>query len=43
MAEEFDFQSTADIKVPEQIISQVLGQVQAVEIIKKPGHQLLHV
>ena len=30
MAEEFDFESTADIKVPEQTISQVVGQDEAV-------------
>ena len=43
MAEEFDFESTADIKVPEQTISQVVGQDEAVEIIKKACHQRRHV
>ncbi len=41
MAEEFD--STADIKVPEQTISQVIGQDEAVEIVKKASLQRRHV
>ena len=37
------FNSTADIKVPKRIIDQVIGQNEAVEIIKKAGQQRRHV
>ena len=37
------FKSTADIKVPKQIIGQVIGQEAAVEVIKKAAQQRRHV
>ncbi len=37
------FNSTADIKVPKQIIEQVIGQEHAVEVIKKAAQQRRHV
>ena len=37
------FNSTADIKVPKRIIDQVVGQDEAVEVIKKAGQQRRHV
>src|SRR3989338_2177516 len=37
------FNSTADIKVPKQLIGQVIGQDEAVEIIKKAAEQRRHV
>src|SRR3989338_4156059 len=37
------FNSTADIKVPKQLIGQVIGQDEAVEVIKKASKQRRHV
>ncbi|MBI2652302.1 ATP-binding protein [Candidatus Woesearchaeota archaeon] len=37
------FNSTSDIKVPKQIIGQVIGQDEAVEVIKKAAQQRRHV
>jgi len=37
------FNSTADIKVPKQMIDQVIGQDEAVEVIKKAAQQRRHV
>ncbi|MBI1936376.1 ATP-binding protein [Candidatus Woesearchaeota archaeon] len=37
------FKSTADIKVPKQIVDQVIGQEEAVEVIKKAAQQRRHV
>ncbi len=37
------FNSTADIKVPKKIIDQVIGQGEAVEVIKKAAQQRRHV
>src|SRR3989339_1965559 len=37
------FNSTADIKIPKQIIGQVIGQDEAVEVIKKAAQQRRHV
>ena len=37
------FNSTADIKVPKRIIDQVIGQDEAVEVIKKAAQQRRHV
>ena len=37
------FNSTADIKVPKQIVDQVIGQDEAVEVIKKAAQQRRHV
>jgi len=37
------FNSTADIKVPKQLIGQVIGQDEAVEVIKKAAQQRRHV
>ncbi len=38
-----DFETTADIKVPEHLIDQVIGQERAVEIVKKAARQKRHV
>ncbi len=43
MYEELDFTSTKDLKINKQIIDQVIGQEDAVEIIKKAAHQRRHV
>jgi Lon-like ATP-dependent protease len=40
---ELKFKTTADIKVPKQIIEQVIGQENAVNIIKKAAEQRRHV
>ncbi|MBI2653630.1 sigma 54-interacting transcriptional regulator, partial [Candidatus Woesearchaeota archaeon] len=37
------FNSTADIKIPKQLIGQVIGQDEAVEVIKKAAQQRRHV
>ena len=37
------FKSTSEIKVPEKIIGQVIGQDEAVEVIKKAAQQRRHV
>ena len=37
------FKTTADIKVPKEIVSQVIGQDNAVEVIKKAASQKRHV
>ncbi len=39
----YDFKTTADIKISEMVIDQVIGQDEAVEIIKKAGKQRRHV
>ncbi|MEM1724567.1 MAG: ATP-binding protein, partial [Thermoplasmata archaeon] len=38
-----DFKTTADIEVPQRLIDQVIGQDEAVEIIKKAAVQKRHV
>ena len=38
-----NFKSTADIKVPKRIVDQVIGQDEAVEVIKKAAKQRRHV
>ncbi len=38
-----NFNTTADIKVPEKLIDQVIGQDEAVEVIKKAASQKRHV
>jgi Lon-like ATP-dependent protease len=38
-----DFESTADIKIPERLADQVIGQDAAVEVIKKAAEQKRHV
>ncbi len=43
MAEEFTFKSTAEIKVSDRIIDQVVGQDEAVNVIRKAAHQRRHV
>ena len=43
MAKELNFKSTAELKVPERIIDQVIGQDEACEIIKKAAKQRRHV
>ncbi|MBW2969527.1 ATP-dependent protease LonB [Candidatus Woesearchaeota archaeon] len=40
---ELKFKSTADIKVPDKIIDQVIGQDQACEIVRKAAQQRRHV
>src|SRR3990167_4626696 len=37
------FNSTADIKLPKRLIDQVIGQEEAVEVIKKAAQQRRHV
>lgn len=38
-----DFRSTAEIKIPERLVDQVIGQEAAVEVIKKAAEQKRHV
>ena len=38
-----DFESTADVAVPEKLIEQVIGQEKAVEVIRKAAEQRRHV
>jgi Lon-like ATP-dependent protease len=38
-----DFRSTAELKVPERIVDQVVGQEDAVEVIRKAAQQRRHV
>ncbi|MFH0868965.1 MAG: ATP-dependent protease LonB [archaeon] len=40
---EFKFKSTAELEVPKTIIDQIIGQDDAVNIIKKAAHQRRHV
>ncbi len=40
---ELDFQSTAEIKVPEKVVDQIIGQSQGADIIKKAASQRRHV
>lgn len=37
------FETTADIKIPEKLADQVIGQDSAVEVIKKAAEQKRHV
>ena len=41
--EEFDFKTTKDLKVPKNIIDQVIGQEDAVNVVKKAAAQRRHV
>ncbi len=41
--DELDFKSTEEIKVSESIINQVIGQEEAVEVVKKAANQRRHV
>src|SRR5262245_26089328 len=43
MGSEFTFKSTKDISVSDTIIDQVIGQEEAVEVIKKASRQRRHV
>ncbi|MBD3309961.1 ATP-dependent protease LonB [Candidatus Woesearchaeota archaeon] len=43
MVRELDFKSTAELKVSKQIINQVVGQEDAVKVIRKAAHQRRHV
>jgi Lon-like ATP-dependent protease len=43
MASEFSFKSTKDIKVSDSMIDQVIGQEEAVEVVKKASKQRRHV
>src|SRR2546425_9953794 len=38
-----DFRSTAEIKIPERLVDQVIGQESAVEVIRKASEQKRHV
>src|SRR5438445_7487964 len=38
-----DFRSTAEIKIPERLVDQVIGQESAVEVVKKAAEQKRHV
>lgn len=38
-----DFESTADIKIPPQLVEQVIGQDEAVKVIRKAAEQKRHV
>src|SRR6059036_3375171 len=38
-----DFRSTAEIKIPERLVDQVIGQESSVEVIKKASEQKRHV
>ena len=40
---DFNFKSTKELKIPKKIVDQVLGQEQAVKIIKKAAQQRRHV
>lgn len=43
MPTEFSFQTTAEIEIPQSVVEQVIGQEQAVEVIKKASQQKRHV
>lgn len=43
MASEFSFQSTVEIEIPKHVVDHVIGQEQAVEVIKKASLQKRHV
>ncbi len=43
MQSEFSFESTADIEIPKRVVDHVIGQEQAVEVIKKASQQKRHV
>ncbi len=43
MQNEFSFESTAEIEIPKRVVDQVIGQEQAVEVIKKASQQKRHV
>src|SRR3990172_5185878 len=38
-----DFQSTAEVKIPDRLVDQVIGQERAVEVIRKAAEQKRHV
>src|SRR5438093_10486509 len=38
-----EFRSTAEIKIPERLVDQVIGQESSVEVIKKASEQKRHV
>src|SRR3989442_10007859 len=38
-----EFRSTAEIKIPERLVDQVIGQESAVEVVKKASEQKRHV
>src|SRR2546426_2140322 len=38
-----EFRSTAELKIPEKLVEQVIGQDEAVEVIKKASEQKRHV
>ena len=43
MVNELSFHSTEEIEIPKQVVEQVIGQEQAVEVIKKASKQKRHV
>src|SRR2546430_8088712 len=38
-----DFHSTAEVKIPDRLVDQVIGQERAVEVIRKASEQKRHV
>src|SRR5437762_14110233 len=38
-----DFRSTAEVKIPERLVDQVIGQERAVEVVRKAAEQKRHV
>src|SRR3989337_1983352 len=38
-----DFRSTAEVKIPDRLVDQVIGQERAVEVIRKAAEQKRHV
>ena len=43
MPDDFSFQSTAELQIPSKVVDQVIGQEQAVAVIKKAAQQKRHV
>ena len=41
--QKLDFRSTAEVKIPERLVDQVIGQERAVEVIRKASEQKRHV
>src|SRR3989304_3029922 len=41
--EKLEFRSTAEVKIPERLVDQVIGQEHAVEVIRKAAEQKRHV
>ncbi len=41
--QKLDFRSTAEVKIPERLVDQVIGQERAVEVVRKASEQKRHV